>query len=297
MNALYAECLQKLSAELQSLPDKSEESADATLRALWVKAQGEVKSVLAAQNVELKELNEAQTILLKAAIDDRLLGVPLAHITQRQAFMGLELKSTEAALIPRKETEILANLVLDYACQLDSQQPLILDICTGCGNIALTVFKRIQSAKVYGADISADAIALANENAKLLACGDGVKFFVGDLLEPFRSDDFIGKVDILICNPPYILSANVEKMPIEISQYEPKLAFDGGALGIGIIDKVIRQAPEFLKDKAWLCMEIGAGQGPFVEKRINKSGLYDEVKLAKDSDGVIRAISARKKTV
>lgn len=288
--------LASLQRNLDILPDKSEESAELTLCALWLYAQGQPVSSARAEFSALRPLNEGQYRYLQDLIARRISGEPLAYISERQNFMGLELRSSPAALIPRRETEILAELALH--CLLDSctgPAPLVLDVCTGSGNIALAIASQCPPAKVYGSDLSLQAVELAIENSERLSLAQRVVFRSGDLLEPFREPPFLHSVDLLICNPPYIIAGNVKKMAKEISEHEPQMAFDGGPLGIAIIERTIRDAVAFLKDRAWLCMEVGAGQGPFVEKRILKSGLYDQVETACDRQGVVRALRCRKK--
>jgi len=295
VQAVFPALLAFLQNQLNVLPDKSEESAELTLRALWLCAQGAPASTVMTEKTALHDLTEGQYAHLEKLIAQRVSGVPLAHITERQSFMGLELRSTPDALIPRRETEILGNLALRCLQEESSvAQPLVLDVCTGSGNIALAVASHCISTQVFGSDLSEKAVALAIENSERLALTDRVKFRSGDLLEPFRDAQFLGNVDLLICNPPYIIATNVKKMPKEISEHEPEMAFDGGPLGIAIIERTIRDAVAFLKDHAWLCLEVGAGQGPFIEKRIRKSGFYDLVETSSDIHGVVRALRCRK---
>lgn len=295
MDALFNECLTEIQNQLEVLPDKSEEQPELCLRALWALAQGEKVSALGAKNIPLMSLNLAQQEILRELIAQRLSGTPLAHITERQSFMSLELRATPAALIPRIETEILGRLAL--RCLADDKEnpaPLVLDICTGSGNIALAVAHHWPQAFVHGSDLSTAAIELAQENSLLLNLQERVKFRAGDLAEPFRTPEFLQQVDLLICNPPYIQAANVPKMHKEIAEFEPCMAFDGGPLGIAIIDRMLKTAPDFLRANGWFCIEIGAGQGPFVEKRLLKSGLYHSLETACDHQGVIRAIRCKK---
>lgn len=296
MEETFQTLLAQLQPQLEILPDKSEESAELTLCALWLCAQGQPVSAARADKAALRELDKRQYQQLQILLAQRIGGMPLAHISERQNFMGLELRATPAALIPRRETEILAQLAL--RCLLESSTapaPLVLDVCTGSGNIALAIASQCPPARVYGSDLSPQAVALAIENSERLGLAQRATFRSGDLLEPFREPAFLHSVDLLICNPPYIIAGNVKKMAREISDHEPQMAFDGGPLGIAIIERTIREAAAFLKDRAWLCLEVGAGQGPFVEKRILKSGLYDQVETASDTQGVIRALRCRKK--
>ncbi|HWV14846.1 MAG TPA: peptide chain release factor N(5)-glutamine methyltransferase [Cellvibrio sp.] len=294
MQQTLLKLLESLQTQLDTLPDKSEESAELTLRALWLCAQGNPVSALRAAQTDLQDLTESQHAHLQVLIAQRVSGIPLAHLSERQSFMGLELRSTPDALIPRRETEILGQLALKCLREAAVPQPLVVDICTGSGNIALAMASHYSEAQVYGSDLSEKAVTLAIDNSQRLALAERVQFRCGDLLEPFREPVFLNNVDLLICNPPYILASNVKKMAKEIAEHEPEMAFDGGPLGIAIIERTVRDAVAFLKPGAWLCLEVGAGQGPFVEKRIVKSGLYHQVETATDEQGVIRALRCRK---
>lgn len=295
ITSIYEQLYSVLTEALEILPDKPEETPAATLKALWSFAAGQPLSAIAANNFEVVELDDAQLGLLNDSVQRRLGGTPLAHITGRQQFMGLEMLSSKAALIPRKETEILANLALKTIDQLPEEidKPRVIDVCTGSGNLALAVLNQRQGVAMWGSDLSEDAVDLARKNAEYLGLSDKVQFFSGDLMSPFDSVEFHNNVDVIICNPPYILSSSVQKMPDEISAHEPELAFDGGAFGIEILDRMIKDAKAYLKNGGWLCIEIGAGQGPFVERRIRKSGAFDSIESVCDSEGVVRAIRAQ----
>ena len=266
-----------------------------TLTALWFFAQGNPISAANTRGVELGELSDEQQQKLRDAVAKRLSGVPLAHITGRQSFMGIEMLASKAALIPRKETEILAGLALKSIDEISPAigKPVVIDVCTGSGNLALAVLCHRPEITIFAADLSEEAVELASYNAAHIGMSDKIRFFSGDLLAPFDTPEFHKKVDLIICNPPYILSSNVQKMAPEIAQHEPELAFNGGPFGIQILDRIVKESPRYLKPGGWLCLELGAGQGPFVEKRILKSGLYVDVESASDSGGVIRALRAK----
>jgi release factor glutamine methyltransferase len=230
-------------------------------------------------------------------ITQRLSGVPLAHLTERQRFMGLELLAGPDALIPRHETEMLAGAAIARATELAKGQSSLLavDVCTGSGNVALAVAHHVPTARVFAADLSENAVALARRNAELLGLTARVTLAAGDLLAPFDNAEFHGKVDVLSCNPPYISTGKLETMPTEIIGFEPSLAFDGGPLGIRIIQRLITEAPKFLRSGGWLCFEVGLGQGVPVKNRVIKSGHFEDVETVNDSQGDPRAIVARRK--
>lgn len=292
--AMYAQLLGEFAPQLAVLPDKTEETAEATLAALWCLALGTPVSIVSAQRQVLSLLTTQQQQNLNHFLSQRLAGVPLAHITGRQHFMGLDLLATAEALIPRTETEILTRLALECLAPVEHLQLKLMDVCTGSGNVALSLAFNLPQAKVYGADLSEQAVALAGRNAQFVGLENRVEFKAGDLCAPFSSAENQASFDLISCNPPYIMAGNVKKMPKEIADFEPALAFDGGPMGIAIIERIIQEAHPLLKPGGFLCLEVGAGQGPFIEKRLNKSGLYQAVTTASDSQAVVRALAARK---
>ncbi len=215
---------------------------------------------------------------LDALIERRLAGVPLAHLTGRQAFLGLELLAEPCALVPRRETELLGHAAVALAQRLaaESSAPIsVIDACTGSGNLALAVAAGVPSARVYGGDLSPAAIDLARRNAQRLGLSSRVEFRDGDLLAPFDAPEFLGALDLLLCNPPYISSAKVAQMDSEIAAHEPHLAFDGGPLGVNVLMRLLQEAPRYLKTGGWLGFEVGLGQGPAMARRL-RAGAYAE---------------------
>ena len=292
---LYQVLLGKLEAQLKVLEDKPEETPTTTLRALWFTAAGEPKSAQAAEKGELPELEQNQAVALEEMVLQRLQGVPLAHITHRQQFMGVELLAGPEALVPRKETELLGNAALEVLRQMsrDRDSAIVIDVCTGAGNLAVAFAHNTTQARVFAADLSEDAVNLARQNAEFVGVQDRVEMRAGDLLAPFNEDEFMGSVDLLTCNPPYISSAKVDAMHEEIANHEPRLAFDGGPFGIKILQRLIKEAPRYLKLGGWLGFEVGLGQGPGWVQRLEKTGKFDDVRLIKDAAGEIRAILAQ----
>jgi release factor glutamine methyltransferase len=293
--SVFEDARRRLAGRIEFLPDKPEETIDSTLRALWFAAAGIPKSAEAALIGELPELSEATLATFEQLLNKRMSGVPLSHLTLRQRFMGLEMLAGPGALIPRKETELLARAAVQAAQQSTPGQarPIVVDVCTGSGNIALAIAHHVESAQVFGADLSDEAIALAGDNARLLGLEGRVEFRCGDLLSPFESDEFMGKIDLLTCNPPYITSAKIGAMSCEIAAHEPRLAFDGGPLGISVLMKLTQQAPRFLRAGGRLAFEVGLGQGPALVKRLRANPEFTHVECREDEHGALRVIVAR----
>ncbi len=296
MNDIFYNYLNKLSESIEILPDKPEETAENTLKALWYAAAGKPISVIKANDAELKDLSDEQIERLDEYVSQRIQGVPLAYITGRQSFLGLEMLAGEEALIPRKETELLASAAIDIAKSIGSQNSPInlIDVCTGAGNVALAIANKVDLINIYVSDLSVDAVSLAKKNAVFLGLEKKVKFFSGDLLDPFKKDRMQESIDIITCNPPYISSSKVSEMHKEISAFEPSLAFDGGAFGINIIRRLISDSSYFLKPLGYLIFEVGLGQAEMIKKQIMKSGFYLSVDYVDDQAGNHRVIIAQR---
>lgn len=294
--ALFERLRGRLEGLLQALPDKPEETADSTLRCLWHLAGGVALSPDAAMELPLAPASPAMQEVLERLIEQRVTGIPLAHLSGRQRFMGLELLASPEALIPRRETELLARsaiATLRDKVLAERDSALVLDICTGCGNVAVAMAHSDPRIRVYAADLSTEAVDLARRNVDHLGLADRVELRSGDLLQPFDEPRFERAADLITCNPPYISTKKMEQMPSEIVSFEPRLAFDGGALGVKILQRMIREAPKFLRAGGWLLFEVGLGQGPAVMQRLSSSSAYDEVAGFSDAEGQVRCVIAR----
>jgi len=291
---LFHDMSTRLTAGLSLLPDKPEETPDSTLRALWHAAADAPVSVQKAVALPLPALDADGVERLQTLIAQRVAGIPLAHLTGRQNFMGLELLAGKEALIPRKETELLGRAALDVlrALAAGREEVIVVDVCTGSGNLALALASHVPRARVFGADLSSEAVALAQRNARHLGLQERVEFRAGDLLAPFDEPAFHERLSLLVCNPPYISSKKVDSMPGEIIGHEPRLAFDGGPLGIRIVERLTREAPRFLAAGGFLIFEVGLGQGPALLRRLAGNKSYATLKSFADEAGEIRVILA-----
>lgn len=293
---LYNELLLEISNSRTYLADKPEESPETALRALWFLAAGDPRAVERCIDDTLPTLSKESEIRLRNFFREHLQGVPLAHITGRQQFMGIEMLVGPEALIPRKETEILGIAVLKILRIIVSELGYanVIDLCTGSGNLALALAYHETNSRIFAADLSPDAVKLAQKNATHLALQNRVTFSVGDLFAPFDSEKFVGLTDLVVCNPPYITSQRVGEMPSEVSKHEPRLAFDGGPLGLSIVLRLISEAPKYLKPGGWLGFEVGLGQTKFIRQRLERNNEYNEIQTLSDKDGNDRALLARR---
>jgi release factor glutamine methyltransferase len=285
-----------LKDKLHFLEDKPEETPETTLKALWLAASGLPVSAEGSLDHALPDLTGEQVKILNKLIDQRINNTPLAYITNRQRFMGVDMLADRRALIPRKETEILGKKALELATLISESKGKIkvIDVCCGSGNLGLAIAIHNRLCELYATDLSHEAVELARDNINFLNLTDRIVVKQGDLLSAFESDDYYNKIDLIVCNPPYILSSKVEKMDAEISSNEPVLAFDGGMLGIKIIQKLISEAPKYLTPDGWMVFEVGLGQGEFVIKLCERSKTYRNIYSVADNAGNIRVIVAQK---
>jgi release factor glutamine methyltransferase len=293
---LFQSISNNLTDTLHLLEDKPEETTESTLKALWFSAAGYPVSAEGSLKLPIPDLAENQIEKLHQLIQLRLKGVPLAHITNRQNFMGIELMSDKRALIPRKETELLGRKALELSEKIVRSQGKcnLIDVCCGSGNLGIAIAKYNSDCMVYSTDLSDEAVHLAQDNVNLLNLNNRVKVKQSDLLTAFETEDYYNKIDLIVCNPPYISTTKVQKMDSEISSNEPVLAFDGGMLGIKIIQKLISDAPQFLTNQGWLIFEVGAGQGNFIAQVCERTTLYQKINLIPDKSDIIRVISVQK---
>ncbi len=292
LQAVYEDLLRHVRSFFQPHADKPEETPESVLRALWFHAAGSSASIERINGSPLPPIDPSGLEALRALIERKRSGIPLAHLIGRQAFMGIELLAGPQALVPRKETELLGAAALAHLrgrVHADKHL-LVIDVCTGAGNLALACAHHEPRARVFGADLSHDAVDLARRNARFTGLAERAEFHAGDLFAPFDGNPhLLGRCDLVTCNPPYITSAKVPKLCNEI-EHEPRLAFDGGALGLSVLTRLFREAPKFLKPGGALAFELGLGQGPVLEGRLRRLPWVRKIEPHRDAGGHIRAL-------
>lgn len=221
-----------------------------------------------------------------ARIKRRKLGEPVAYIIGEKEFMGLPLRVNPSVLIPRPETEVLVEAALAALehC-FPSPAPLhILDIGTGSGAIALSLAFYRPEARVMAVDASMAALEVAAENARLLGLAQRVAFVQGDLFPP---TNFPLPYHLVISNPPYIPTGELPHLPVDVADYEPSLALDGGEDGLSFYRRLLPPPPGLLAEKGILALEVGEGQAERVR------ALYPAafgVNIIKDYAGIDRVV-------
>jgi release factor glutamine methyltransferase len=235
-------------------------------------------------------INEAQLSSFKNLITRRLRWEPVAYITGRKEFWAFSLEVNKDVLIPRPDTEVIVEEVLELCRKIDFSEINILDIGTGSGAIALALAKEISIARIVATDISATALALAKKNACALQLEDKIDFRQGDLFEPVE-----GIFDIIVCNPPYISAQDYEELPAGVKDYEPAIALLAGKKGTEFYEKLIYESKNYSEKNGWLLMEIGAKQEKTVCEIIEESGFYESIEMRRDYAGLPRVMRARRK--
>ena len=214
--------------------------------------------------------------------------IPLAQILGRQSFYGLDFFVNEDVLIPRADTECLVDLVLedyaDLAKQAGYSSLKILDLCTGSGCIGISVAKHLPYQELLLVDFSEKALAVAKKNAEK-HLGENVTLLQSDLLTEVRGKKF----SLLLSNPPYIVSRVIPGLDREVSEYEPKMALDGGEDGLVFYRRIAREAKAVLLPGARLYLEIGYDQGESVKDIFQKEG-YEAVEVFPDLSGNPRVL-------
>lgn len=215
-------------------------------------------------------------------IEKRNTGYPVQYIVHNQEFMGINFYLEEEVLIPRPDTEVLVENAIKIAKSdyFPYKNIKALDIGTGSGAIAVSFGYYCREADVLGVDINPKAVEVARRNVKSNKL-DNVKIIKGDMfMEKF---DFPNeKYDIIMSNPPYIKSEDIEKLQLEVSTYEPKNALDGGVSGLKFHSQILRIVPNYLNDKSVLIIEIGWDQAEDVVKTMRKIKGFKKVEVKKD---------------
>lgn len=228
-------------------------------------------------------LSSAEARLFGRALCQRCAGTPLQHLTGEQPFRRISVRVQPGVFIPRPETEALVGVVLDELAGLDD--PVVVDVGTGTGAVALAVKDERPGAKVFATDLSPEAVELARANAARLALQ--VTVVEGDLLDALP-EELRGWVDLVVSNPPYVTEEELQDLPAEV-RAEPLLALVGGTQ---LYERLAEQASRWLRDGGVLAVEIGASQGADVAKVLG--GSYMDVRTLPDLAGRDRIVVARR---
>ena len=210
-------------------------------------------------------------------------GVPIEHITHQKEFMKLSFFVDKNVLIPRQDTEILVEEVINIAKKINAKK--ILDLCTGSGAIAVSLAKYLPQAEITAIDISNDALKIAKKNAISNNVQNQITFISSDMFTNLSEEKF----DIIVSNPPYIKTNVIKNLDIQV-QNEPYIALDGGKDGLDFYKKIINESYQYLKYSGYLCLEIGFDQKidviELIENTERFTGTYSKKDLF-DNDRII----------
>jgi len=231
---------------------------------------------------------------LERMVSRRIDGEPLQHITGRVNFYGNDLIIREGVFIPRPETETLIDIVVKLVSKLqaglESQKIRIFDLCTGSGNIGISLTKALTRCTITSSDISYKALELAAENAFLNSVSDEIEFIKADLFD--IQEQYKGCFDIIASNPPYISSGQIKGLSKEVNK-DPIEALDGGDDGISFYRRIVEDSPGFLKRGGSLVLELADEQSKDVKRLIEVAGCFNNIKLFRDLNNVERVIAAQ----
>lgn len=231
-------------------------------------------------------LNESLLKQYKQGIEKLKQNTPIQYITNTQEFMGLKFYVDENVLIPRFDTEILVEEIIEI--NKNTQNLKVLDMCTGSGAIAISLQKLLNNSTVYAIDISQKALDVAKKNNE--ANKTKVNFIQSNMFENIGENEF----DIIVSNPPYIETKTIKQLNDDVKK-EPAIALDGGIDGLKFYKILAEQAHKFLKNNGILAMEIGYNQKESVEAILKETNHYKEIYCRKDLNGNDRLIVCRKK--
>jgi len=283
--------------------------------------------VLAMKRIELytqfdklvtkEQLNRLHELVKRASQNE-----PVAYLIGKAEFYSLELNITPDCMIPRPETELLVERAIEFlrvrpvrnttmgktmkkggvsnGARKGTQ--FVCDLCTGCGCIAVAIARNFPDVRIIATDISDAALAVAAKNVEKYQLNDRIRLLHGDLFDPIISGlDFDKLVpdsdrgfDLIVCNPPYVSTADYEKLDKNVKDYEPKSALFAGVDGLDIYRRIIEKADRFLKPDAALMLEIGYAQGTAIKELLEESGAFAEIKIEKDLHDNDRIAIAKK---
>ena len=275
-----AEALTKTSAELEAagVPDAA---ADAG----WLLARVTGVQALMLRFTE-RQMTADESAELERLCAQRRERVPLQYVLHDQPFLGRSFYVDERVLIPRPETELLAERAIEALRTCGKTHPTVLDLCCGSGCLAVSMALNVPTAAVEAADLSADALAVTKKNRDALHAR--VTLHQGDLLDAVGD----ARYDVIVSNPPYIPAEDCKALQAEVRR-EPHMALDGGADGLDFYRRIASDAPKHLEDGGRLLLEVGFDQAERVAALLRET--MTDVRTHKDYQGILRMVEATKK--
>ena len=233
-------------------------------------------------------LEAAELAAFREMVKKRVQRIPVAYIVGAREFMGLRFAVSPAVLIPRPDTEILVEAVIERL--KDKSQIKFVDIGTGSGAIVLSLLHYLPLACAAAVDISQDALAVAAENAETLLVKDRVDFYQGDIYEPLAAEEF----DAIVSNPPYIPNADIAGLEPEVKEFEPYGALAGGLDGLDFYRRLIADGSDRLKNGGFMAFEVGINQAQAVASLAESMPIFEKAEILKDYAGIERVVILHK---
>lgn len=258
-----------------------ENIGDGNADADWIAV--DVLGVKRSELAELSHIKSHNADKMIALAKERAEGKPLQQVLGNTDFYGLPINVDGRVLCPRPETEYLVEAVVDIISENGIHK--VLDLCTGSGAIAIVIKKKCNNISVSASDISADALALAKENAMLN--DTEVEFVLSDYFTNIQ-----GKYGLIVSNPPYIKTNDIAGLDKEVKDYEPIIALDGGESGLDAYKSIILSAKDYLDDGGYIAFEVGIGQAEEVKKLLEDNG-YTDIIIKQDLENIDRIVIAR----
>ena len=229
-----------------------------------------------------RPLSPEERATFRTSIERRAAGEPLQYVTGEVPFRHLVLHVRPGVFIPRPETEVLVDAVLEHLGRAGVAEPRVLDLCTGSGAVAVSVAYERPGATVYATEVVAATVDVACENAANAGVEGRATILTGDLFSPLPAD-LQGSFDVVVSNPPYIPTADLADLPAEVAGFEPRIALDGGADGLDVVRRIADEARAWLKPGGLLALEIDTTCAKGAADILAR--WYEEVEVRKDLTG------------
>ena len=271
---------------------------DKKLDAPRLSAELLLSSILAVKRIELytqfdkpvakPQLDQLHNLVKRAGQNE-----PVAYLVGKTEFYSLEIIVSPACLIPRPETELLAERAIEFLRRRTGKQ-FVCDLCTGSACIAVAIAKNFADADIIATDICDAALKVAAENIQKYQLSHRVKLLCGDLFEPIVPHLDAEKFDLIVCNPPYVSAGEFETLDKNVKDYEPGLALLAGNDGLDVYRRIAEKADAFLKPDGALMLEIGYSQGHSVSELLKQTNCFRQTAIEKDFHNNDRVITAVK---
>ncbi len=235
---------------------------------------------------------EEAWIRLRALLAERAGGRPVPYLTGHREFMGLDFLVDERVLIPRPDTEMLVELLLDVL--REGERLRIADVGTGSGAIAVALATFLPQAEVIAVDVSSEALEVAAANVARHNVAARIRLAEGNLLAPVRAAGW-ADLDAIVSNPPYVHPDAARQLPREIIEHEPTIAVVDPGGGTSFHARLAAEAPELLRRGGWLAMEVAAGQASEVVELFEQTGRFGPVRVGRDLQGIERIVAAERR--